>query len=85
MVHDGPRSEVRKITQSMKTRIATMTLTAARERLRGMIEQTEHGPGRIALSQARNELGLMIDELEMKREMKDTTVDLMIALSLTDQ
>ncbi len=68
----------------MKTRIATMTLTAARERLRAIIEQTEYGPGRIALSQARSELGLMIDELELKREATDTTIDLMITFSLTE-
>lgn len=79
MSTDTPTPETR-----IKTRIATMTLTSARERLRAIIEQTEHGPGRIAMSQARSELGLMIDELELKREMTDTTVDLMIAFSLTE-
>jgi hypothetical protein len=61
---------------------ARMALTAARQVIMDLAETTEHGATRRGMMIARSQIGLMLDEMALKKEPTDTIVDLLIALSL---
>ena len=61
---------------------ARMALTAARAIIMEVAETMEHGATRRGMMIARSQIGLMLDEMALKKEPTDTIVDLLIALSL---